>query len=124
MTRAQRFARFAAQAVAVSAALGLVGWPLTVHWSGHAALPAMGLGCGISLVAALAAGVLVVMLPGETPMARMNRAMLAMMVRLGVVVVLGALAVVDGAFPHAPLLIWVAVAYAALLPVEVRFALV
>lgn len=124
MTNARRFAGYAGQALAVSVALGALGWPLTSRWSGPAGLPAMGMGCAISLVAALAAGVLVVAMSGETPMDRMKRALLAMLVRLGVVVVLGTLAVVDGSLPDAPLLIWVAVAYAALLPVEVRFALV
>ena len=124
MSRVRRFVGYAGQALAVSAALGLVGWPLTVRWSGPAGLPAMWMGCAISVAAALAAGGLVVAMSGETPMDRMKRALLAMLVRLGVVVVLGTLAVVDGALPHAPLLIWVAVAYAALLPVEVRFALV
>ncbi len=119
MTRVGRFVRFVGLSAAVALALCLVGWPLTSRWAGQPGLPAMVLGCAISLVSAVAAGALVVAMPGEAPMDRMKRAMLAMLVRLGVVVVLGTLAVVDGAVAHTPLLIWVAVAYAALLPVEV-----
>ena len=123
MTRAGRFVRFAAVAAGVTLGLGLVGWPLTTRWAGQPGVPAMVLGCVVSLASALAAGGLVVVMSGETPMDRMKRALLAMLVRLAVVVVLGTLAVIDGAVAHTPLLIWVAVAYAALLPVEVRFAL-
>jgi hypothetical protein len=119
-----RFARFVGFSAALSAGLCLVGWPLTNRWAGAPGIPAMILGCAVSLAAAAAAGLLVALRPGETPMDRMNRAMLAMLVRLGVVVVLGTLAVVDGAFATSPLLVWIAVAYAALLPLEVRFALV
>lgn len=118
-----RFARVVGWSAALSAGLCLVGWPLTTRWSGEAGIPAMILGCAVSLAAATAAGLLVALMPGREPMDRMKRAMLAMLVRLGVVVVLGTLAVVDGAFATSPLLVWMAVAYAALLPLEVRFAL-
>lgn len=118
------FARFVGLSAAVSVALGLLGWPLTTRWAGAAGVPGMVLGCVVSFVAALAAGLVVAVMAGETPMDRMKRALIAMLVRLGVVVVLGALAVVDGQVATTPLLIWMAVAYAALLPLEVRFALV
>jgi hypothetical protein len=123
MQRWVRFARFVGLAAALSAGLCLIGWPLTKRWSGDPGIPAMMLGCAVSLAAAAAAGLLVALMPGGSPMDRMKRAMLAMLVRLGVVVVLGTLAVIDGAFATSPLLVWMAVAYAALLPLEVRFAL-
>ena len=124
MGRWGRFARFAGLSAALSVGLGLLGWPLTTRWAGAPGMPGMMLGCAISFVAAVAAGLMVAVMSGETPMDRMKRALLAMLVRLGVVVVLGTLAVVDGQVATTPLLIWMAVAYSALLPLEVRFALV
>jgi hypothetical protein len=53
----------------------------------------------------------------------MQRGFLAMVVRLTVVVVLGAAAVFGGEFARAPLLLWIALAYVALLPLEVRLAI-
>jgi hypothetical protein len=44
-------------------------------------------------------------------------------VRLTVVVVLGAAAVFSGEFARVPLLLWIALAYVALLPLEVRLAI-
>ena len=53
----------------------------------------------------------------------MQRGFLAMVVRLGVVIVLGLAAALSGAFARAPLLFWMATAYVVLLPLEVRLAI-
>jgi hypothetical protein len=53
----------------------------------------------------------------------MQRALLAMMVRLAIVVVLGAAAVLSGTLPRVPLLFWLATTYVALLPLEVKLAI-
>ena len=80
-------------------------------------------GCAISLLSAALAGWLLIVVGAETPEARMQRGFLAMIVRLAVVVVLGIAAVLSGEFARAPLLFWMATAYVALLPLEVRLAI-
>ena len=53
----------------------------------------------------------------------MQRSFLAMLIRLAVVVVLGIAAVFSGEFARSPLLFWMGAAYVALLPLEVRLAI-
>ena len=83
----------------------------------------MAAGCAISLLAAALAGGLLVWLGGGTPEARMQRAFLAMVVRLAVVVAFGLAAALGGAVARQPLLFWIGTAYVALLPLEVRLAI-
>jgi hypothetical protein len=91
---------------------------------GGAAAPlAMVVGCAISLAGAALAGWLLVLASPKTPEARMQTAFLAMVVRLTVVAVLGLAAVFAGMFERAPLLFWLAAAYIALLPLEVKLAI-
>ena len=80
-------------------------------------------GCAASLVSAALAGLLLVVGGAPTPEARMKRSFLAMVVRLTVVVALGAAAALSGTFARQPLLFWMATAYVALLPLEVRLAI-
>jgi len=80
-------------------------------------------GCGLSLVAAALAGWLLAAVGAGTPQARMQRAFLAMVVRLAVVIVLGLAAALSGEFALTPLLFWMAAAYVVLLPLEVRLAI-
>jgi len=121
-SRGKRYARFlglSAGIVAVLIALGIVP---TRRLAGDGAVPGMIAGCAISLIAAVMAGGLVVTAGGTTPEARMQRAFLAMIVRLAVVVVFGAAGVASGALARAPFLLWLAFTYVALLPVEVMLA--
>ncbi len=53
----------------------------------------------------------------------MQRAFLAMVVRLGRGLVLGIAVALSGEFARTPLLFWLATAYVALLPLEVRLAM-
>jgi hypothetical protein len=80
-------------------------------------------GCGISLVAAALAGGLLIVASAETAEARMQRGFLAMVVRLAVVVVLGMAAALSGELARQPLLFWIGTAYVALLPLEVKLAI-
>jgi hypothetical protein len=100
-----------------------IGWVPTRRAAGADAVAAMAVGCGISWLSAGLAGGLLIAVPAETPEARLQRSFLAMMVRLAVVVALGAAVVVGGSFPRAPLLFWIGTAYVALLPLEVRLAI-
>ena len=69
--------------VGVLMAVGLVP---TRRLAGDAAPLAMAVGCGISFASAALAGWLLTAVRAETPAARMQRAFLAMVVRLAVVV--------------------------------------
>lgn len=86
-------------------------------------MPAMFAGCAVGLLSAALAGLLLVTSPAPTPEARLRRSFLAMIVRLAVVVALGAAAALSGVFATQPLMIWIGTAYVALLPLEVRLAI-
>ena len=120
---AARYVRFLALAGAVVLLLVGVGYIPTRRLAGAEAIPAMAAGCGVSLVAAAMAGLLVLATPAATPVAQMQRALLAMMVRLAIVVVLGTAAVFSGMFPRMALLFWLATTYVVLLPLEVKLAI-
>jgi hypothetical protein len=118
-----RYVRFLAAAAAIVAVLLAVGLLPTRRLAGAGALGAMAAGCAISFVAAALAGWLLVSVSGATPTAKMQRAFLAMVVRLAVVVVLGIAAALSGEFARMPLLFWLATTYVVLLPLEVRLAI-
>jgi hypothetical protein len=118
-----RYVRFLSLAVAIVAGLCVVGWVPTRRLAGAEAVAAMFGGCAIGLVSAALAGWLLIVVDAKTPEARMQRSFLAMTVRLAVIVVLGIAAVFSGEFSRQPLLFWTAVAYVALLPLEVRLAI-
>lgn len=120
---AGRYLRFLGLAVAIVAVLMAVGVVPTRRLAGDAAVLAMALGCTISFVSAGLAGWLLTVVNAATPEARMQRAFLAMVVRLAVVVVLGVAAALSGAVERMPLLFWLAATYVALLPLEVKLAL-
>ena len=122
-SRSSRYARFLGLAVAIVVGLCVVGWLPTRRLAGAAGVPAMAVGCAISLVSAALAGGLLIVVRGETPEARMQRGFLAMVVRLAVVVVLGAAAALSGELSRQPLLFWIGTAYVALLPLEVKLAI-
>lgn len=119
----RRYVRFLGLAVATVIGLCAVGWLPTRRLAGPQAVSAMVAGCVISLLSAAMAGGLLVAIKGDTPQARMQRAFLAMMVRLVVVLVLGIAVALSGAFARSPLLFWLAAAYMALLPLEVKLAI-
>ena len=110
-------------AVAIVAALVAVGYAPTRRLAGGDGVRAMIAGCAIGLMSAAFAGLLLVTIAGDTPDARMKRSFLAMVARLAVVVALGTAAALSAAFAIEPLLFWMAVAYMALLPIEVRLAI-
>ena len=115
--------RFLGAEAAIAVALCAIGWMPTRRLAGSEAVPAMIAGCGISLVSAALAGWLMTMTDGSTPEGRMRRGMVAMFARLGLVIALSVAAVLSGGFAQRPLLFWMATAYMALLPLEVRLAI-
>jgi Ca2+/H+ antiporter len=110
-------------AFAVTAALCVLGFLPTRRFAGDAGVPGMLVGCAIGFLSAAFAGFLIVSVPGDSPEAKMKRSFMAMAARLAAVIVLGAAAVLSGMFPTAPVLLWMAIAYMALLPLEVKLAL-
>lgn len=120
---AGRYARFLSLAAAIVVVLCAIGFVPTRRLSGDAGVIAMAAGCGIALVSAALAGGLLTAVGAETPEARMRRAFLAMVVRLAVVVAFGLAAALSGAVARQPLLFWIGTAYVALLPLEVRLAI-
>ncbi|PWT84585.1 MAG: hypothetical protein C5B57_04545 [Blastocatellia bacterium] len=122
-TTIRRYGRFLGLAAAIVGVLCAVGWLPTERLAGSQAVRAMVAGCVISLVSAALAGLLLVVVSAETPQARMQRGFLAMIIRLAVAFVLGIAAALSGEFARSPLLFWMATAYVALLPLEVRLAI-
>lgn len=122
-SKGARYAQFLVGAAVILAVLWGLGVVPTRRLAGGDGVFAMFAGCAISFISAALAGALVAMTGGDTPEARMQRWFLSMVVRLAVVVACGAAAVFSGLFPRQALLFWIAVAYVALLPLEVRLAL-
>jgi hypothetical protein len=122
-SRSRRYARFLSLAVAIVLGLCAIGWLPTRRLAGAGAVAAMLAGCAISLLSAALAGWLLIVVPAETPEARMQRGFLAMVVRLAVVVVLGMAAALSGELARQPLLLWIGTSYVALLPLEVKLAI-
>jgi hypothetical protein len=122
-TAGSRFLWFLAMSFAVATGIAAIGYLPTRRFAGDAGVPAMLAGCAIGYVSAAAAGILLVAMRADTPEARMQRSFLAMTARLGSAAGLGAATVLSGLFSTQPLLLWVAIAYVALLPLEVRLAI-
>ena len=119
------YLRFLAWAAGVAVGLALVGWIPTQRLGGDGAVRAMLAGCAVSLAASAVGGVPIAFArrPGSAPAARTQALLMAMGLRFGLVAILGLAAVLSGLFDRAPLLLWVAVSYAAQLMVDTRYAL-
>jgi hypothetical protein len=122
VTPIRRYVKFVGVESLVVVGLLAVGFLPTRRLGGEAALPAMVVGGVISLVAAALAGWPLVIIRPASPVARMQLAMLAMIIRLGVVVALALAAALSGVLQRTPLLFWLAASYVALLPLEVKLA--
>lgn len=120
---ADPYARFLVLVIGAALLLVGLGYLPTRRLAGREAIPAMAVGCAISVVAAALAGWLIVATPAATPEARMQRAFLAMTVRLAIVVLLALAAVLSGVLARMPLLFWIATTYVVLLPLEVNLAI-
>ena len=120
---ADPYARFLVLVIGAALLLVGLGYLPTRRLAGREAIPAMAVGGAISVVAAALAGWLIVATPAATPEARMQRAFLAMTVRLAIVVLLALAAVLSGVLARMPLLFWIATTYVVLLPLEVNLAI-
>lgn len=102
-------------AVVVAAVLLVLGWAPTRRLAGDEALPAMFVGCAISVVGSLAGTVPVVMARNRPHTEAWSAALAAMGTRLAIVIVLGAATALAGIWPAKPLLLWVVVSHAGFL---------
>lgn len=115
--------RYLGLMVMVTAALLLLGYAPTRRLGGEEAVPAMLVGCAISVVASVV-GTLPVFLARNRPhLEAWTAAMVAMAVRLGIAIVLGVALALSGVFATKPLLIWVAVGHAAFLVPDTLFSI-
>lgn len=117
------YLRFLVWATVGTAAVALVGYLPTLRLAGPGAVPALIAGCAVGLLASLAGGVPVALMPaGAAPEVRYRTTMLAMAVRFVVALALGLAVALSGLVPVRPLLVWVAIVYVALLVVDTWYA--
>ena len=123
VTAAQGYLRFLAWAAGVAVAVGAIGvWP-TRRLAGDDGIPALAAGCLIGFLSSALGGLPIALIRDRAPASRLIASMGAMGARLLAVVVLGAAAALSGWFARVPLLLWIAVSYAALLGVDAWYAL-
>ena len=109
------FGRFLGLVGLVTTLMMLLGYLPTRQLAGDAALPAMFAGCAIGVVASLIGTVPVYLARNKPHVEAWSSAIVAMAVRLGVVIVLGASLAMSGALPVKPLVIWILISYAGLM---------
>lgn len=124
---AVEYLRFLACAVAIGAALVLLGYAPTRRLGGEGALPAMVAGCAIGILAS-AVGALPVALARRSGrqdalQGALQGMLAAMALRFATVLVLGLSAGLSGWFETRPLLIWIALGYVAQLALDARYAI-
>lgn len=118
-----RYLRLALLVLLVAGCLAGIGYIPTKRLAGEAGLVGMLAGCAASVVASLAAGIVAVQGGGTDPGTRMKIALASMLVRFTAALVLALALALSGYFELAPLLIWMAISYMALLVVDTWFVL-
>jgi len=117
------YLRFLALAAGVAVAVGAIGAVPTQRMAGEDGLPALVAGCLVGLLSSALGGLPIALIRDRTPMGRVLAMMGSMGARLLAVAVLGVAAVLSGRFAPVPLLLWIAISYAALLGVDAWYAL-
>lgn len=121
---AAEYLRFLAWVAGAAVLIALVGALPTRRLGGEEAIPAMIAGCAIGALASAAGGIPIALRRGAgDPAARLAAMLTSMLLRLAVVIALGAVAVLSGGLERRPLLLWIAISYVVLLVVDVRYAL-
>ncbi len=116
----RRYLGFAGLLLAAAAALVVLGWAPSRALGGGAALAGLLAGVGISVLASLAGGLPIAL--ARRPRGGPTSILAAMALRLAVALAGGLLAVRAGGFAPAPLLVWLAISYLALLAADARYA--
>ncbi len=116
------YLRFLAWAVAIGVAAALLGYVPTRRLGGDGGLPAMIAGIAIGVIAS-GVGALPILLARRSGAAPSPvQGLLSTAIRLGVLVVLGVSAGLSGVFATRPLIVWIALGYAAQIALDVRYA--
>ncbi|MEO8505579.1 MAG: hypothetical protein ABI609_16915 [Acidobacteriota bacterium] len=103
----------------IIAGLVALGWVATRRLAGELGLVGLWWGCGIGLLASVASTLpLVLMQPDR----RAQAALLATAVRFFAASMFGSAVVLSGLAPTRPFLVWLALTYAGLLPLDAHFA--
>ena len=113
------YGRFLAWSLAILTGLVALGWIATRRLAGEAGLEALWWGCGVGLLASVASTLPPVLM---RPDRRAQAALLATAVRFFAAAVLGTAVVLSGFAEARPFLVWLALAYLGLLPVDAHFA--
>ena len=121
-SRGRRYLRFIAAAALLVTVLLAIGFQPTRRLSGPDGVRAMLIGGGIGFAGAALAGIVIASAGPKTPVDRLRVMSYGMAVRLVTAVVLGAAALSFGGRARTPLLLWLAISYVALLPLEVKLA--
>lgn len=117
------FIGFVLEAIGLTVLITAIGWVPTQRVAGSDAISGLLAGCGVSLAASVLSAI-----PAAFQAGRIGRSSLGLMtvgMALRMVLALGGgLALAQsGWFMRGPLLIWLAISYAALLVVDTRFVL-
>jgi hypothetical protein len=117
-----RYVQFLLWSVGITIGIAVVGWPATYRWGGSAAVVAMMAGCCVSFLAS-ALGAVPLVQADRRPGGNAARAILtSMLVRFAAALAGGLALAVGSTLERAPLLIWLAISYLALLVADVRYA--
>ncbi len=117
-----RYSVFVATAAGLTLALIALGVLPTSRLAGPGSLPALVVGCSIGFVACVLGALPTAVVRAE-PRNTMILALAAMGIRFGVASVAAVVLALASNLPKAPLLIWTAIGYLAMLPLETRFIL-
>ena len=116
------YLRFLLWAVAIGVAAALLGYAPTRRLGGDGALPAMVAGIAIGMIAS-AVGALPVLLARRSGAAPSPvQGLLSTAIRLAALIVLGVSVALSGVLATRPLIVWIALGYAAQLALDVRYA--
>lgn len=117
--RLGRYLKFLGLATTIGAAVAALGYVPTRRLAGGDGVAAMIAGCAASFVASVASTLPLVLARRER---RAQAAMVSMLVRFLVALGLGAALALAELLPARPLLVWLGLSYAALLPLDAHFA--
>lgn len=116
--------RFTLLLVGLAAALALIGYAPTVNLGGPLGIRAMWVACGLTALASSLAALPVTLArlrPDRTKLVAVQLGSLAL--RMALVVLLAGAVLLSGAVDRKPFLLWVAISYLVLLPLDVWYAL-
>ncbi|HET9209490.1 MAG TPA: hypothetical protein VFR03_03795 [Thermoanaerobaculia bacterium] len=116
------YLRFLVWAVAIGVAAALLGYVPTRRLGGDGALPAMAAGIAIAAIASAVGAVPILLARRSGAAPSPVQGLLSTAVRLAALIVLGVSVALSGVFAARPLIVWIALGYAAQIALDVRYA--